>query len=105
MLDDWYFELQKLKNEGLKKGAEKGYTMDCPAKDWFGHLMQEHAEVQALFHQEHVPINKMLRELADLSNMCDLIFEEVYKKKRKHDWREKMIEKEYWDLRGRGLAK
>lgn len=80
MLDEWFFELQRLKNEGLTRGAEKGYTMNCPMCDWFSHLAHEYREVIDEYQRDKIDKRKMLKELADLSNMCDLIFEEIYKK-------------------------
>lgn len=76
MLEEWFLELMRLKNEGLAEGAKKGYSMNAPLRKVFGHFEDEWDEFCIAFN--HGNWNKVLKELADLSNMCDLLFEELY---------------------------
>lgn len=79
MLDEWFFEMIRLKESGLKRGAEKGYTMNVPFNQILDHFKEEWAELLDAYEKGH--LNLMVKELADLSNMCDLFFEELHKLK------------------------
>lgn len=78
MLEQWFFELQRLKNEGLNKGAEKGYTLAVDIGEIYRHLQDEFNEIEELWEMAVIPKQKFLKELADLSNLCDLLFEKIY---------------------------
>lgn len=80
MLEEWFFELQRLKNEGLNKGAEKGYTLAVNVGEIYRHLQDEYDEVEKLWEMSVIPTKKFLKELADLSNLCDLLFEKIFKR-------------------------
>ena len=79
MLEEWFFELMRLKNEGLAEGAEKGYSMDGPLRQFFNHFKEEWKEFVNAY--EAGKLKATMKELADLSNMCDLLFEELFKLK------------------------
>ena len=79
MLEEWYFELMRLKNAGLNVGAMKGRTMN-DLKTAFEHFKEEWNEFIDAYAGGH--LRSTLKELADLSNMCDLFFEELWKLKR-----------------------
>jgi len=79
MIEDWFFELMKLKQRGLTKGLAKGYTIDCTLAEILKHFKEEWQEFLSAYGNHK--LNLTLKELADLSNMCDLLFEVLWKLK------------------------
>jgi len=77
MLEEWYFELQRLKHQGLKKGAENGYSLDVGVGVIYRHLQDEFDELEKLWEMITIPTQKFLQELADISNLCDCLFEKL----------------------------
>ena len=80
MLEEWYFEMQRLKDEGLKKGAEKGYSLNVDVGVIYRHLQDEFDELEKLWEMTTIPTQKFLQELADISNLCDCLFEVLKKR-------------------------
>jgi NTP pyrophosphatase (non-canonical NTP hydrolase) len=61
--------------QGLERGFRQGYTMHCSVINALQHLSEEYVEVYDAYNEGD--FQRMRRELADLSNMCDLIFEAI----------------------------
>ena len=76
-MEEWFFELMKLKNQGLSEGVEKGYSTNVPLRIIFNHFRREWDEFAQAY--ESSDLKETMKELADLSNMCDLLFEELHK--------------------------
>lgn len=76
MLEDWFFSLNSLKHKGLIKGRLKGYDMKVPYNNVLNHFKEEWKEFIEAYESNNV--FKAMKEIADLSNMCDLFYEQLY---------------------------
>jgi hypothetical protein len=79
MIPEWYFELMALKEKGIQKGFRKGRTIDCKLEDILNHFKEEWQEFLNAY--AHKNLGLTLSEIADISNMCDLMFEALWRLK------------------------
>ena len=74
-------ELEKLKAQKLKLVAHKHSDEKATLQELMNHLIEEFAEVILAYFKAHPYYKKSIadlkNEIADLSNMCDFVFDSI----------------------------